>query len=149
MSHIMRKPVLAICEQQRCRSACASAQSDQHLCCLHFVSIIPLVTISKISRLKLISVAEQASLSLTWSQIRRGFLVTRLIYYRLIYYNLNVTVLKYNIMEKPTYIEPTCMQSYVSRLMTKPTKWLCAQRRLRSVWASTQSDQSLCCVLNG
>ena len=23
----------AICEQQRCRSACASAQSDQHLCC--------------------------------------------------------------------------------------------------------------------
>ena len=24
----------AICEQQRCRSACASAQSDQHLCCL-------------------------------------------------------------------------------------------------------------------
>ena len=29
----MRKPTLAICEQQRCRSACASAQSDQHLCC--------------------------------------------------------------------------------------------------------------------
>ena len=22
-----------ICEQQRCRSACASAQSDQHICC--------------------------------------------------------------------------------------------------------------------
>ena len=33
MSHVMRKPVLAICKQQRCRSACASAQSDQHLCC--------------------------------------------------------------------------------------------------------------------
>ena len=33
MSHVMWKPVLAICEQQRCRSACASAQSDQHLCC--------------------------------------------------------------------------------------------------------------------
>ena len=33
MSHIMRKPVLAICEKQRCRSDCASAQSDQHLCC--------------------------------------------------------------------------------------------------------------------
>ena len=29
----MRKPVLAICEQQRRRSACASALSDQHLCC--------------------------------------------------------------------------------------------------------------------
>ena len=30
----------------------------------------------------------------------------------------------------------------LSRLMTKPTKWLCTQRRLRSAWASTQSDQS-------
>ena len=30
----------------------------------------------------------------------------------------------------------------------KPTKWLCAQRRLRSAWASAQSDQSLCCALN-
>ena len=29
--------------------------------------------------------------------------------------------------------------------MTKPTTWLCAQRRLRSAWASSQSDQfSLC-----
>ena len=32
--------------------------------------------------------------------------------------------------------------------MTKPTKWLCAQRRLRSAWVSTQSDQSLRCALN-
>ena len=31
----------------------------------------------------------------------------------------------------------------VSHLMTKPTKWLCVQRRLRSVWASAQSDHSL------
>ena len=29
--------------------------------------------------------------------------------------------------------------------MTKLTKWLCAQRRLRSAWASAKSDQSLCC----
>ena len=27
--------------------------------------------------------------------------------------------------------------------MTKPKKWLCVQRRLRSAWASAQSDQSL------
>ena len=33
----------------------------------------------------------------------------------------------------------------MSRLVTKPTKWLCAQRRLRSAWASAQSDQSLRC----
>ena len=29
----MRKPVYAICEQQRRSSACSSAQFDQHLCC--------------------------------------------------------------------------------------------------------------------
>ena len=33
----------------------------------------------------------------------------------------------------------------VSHLMTKPTKWLCAQQRLRSAWASAQSYQSLHC----
>ena len=33
MSHVTRKPVYATCEQQRHRSACASAQFDQHLCC--------------------------------------------------------------------------------------------------------------------
>ena len=32
---------------------------------------------------------------------------------------------------------------HMSRDMTKPTKWLCPQWRLRSAWASTQSDQSL------
>ena len=37
---------------------------------------------------------------------------------------------------------------HLSRLMTKPTKWLCAQRRLRSTWVSP-SLISLCCVLNG
>ena len=29
--------------------------------------------------------------------------------------------------------------------MTKPTKWMCAQQRLRSAWASAQSDQCLRC----
>ena len=28
----MRKPVFRVCEKHRCRPACASAQSDQHLC---------------------------------------------------------------------------------------------------------------------
>ena len=37
----------------------------------------------------------------------------------------------------------------VCRNMTKPTKWLCAQWRLRSARESAHSDQSLCCVLNG
>ena len=34
MSHVMIKPAFAICKQQRRRSACTSAQSDKHLCCL-------------------------------------------------------------------------------------------------------------------
>ena len=33
MGHIMRKPVFVICEQQMRRSAWASTQSDQRLCC--------------------------------------------------------------------------------------------------------------------
>ena len=37
----------------------------------------------------------------------------------------------------------------MSRDMTKPSKWLCTQRRLRSAWASAQSYQSLRHVLNG
>ena len=37
----------------------------------------------------------------------------------------------------------------LSCLMIKPTKWLCTQQRLRLAWASTQSDQSLRCALNG
>ena len=37
----------------------------------------------------------------------------------------------------------------MSGLMTKPTKWLCAQRRLRSAWAFAQSDQSLRFALSG
>ena len=32
-----------------------------------------------------------------------------------------------------------------SRDMTKPTKWLCAHRRLKSACASAQSDRSLRC----
>ena len=38
-----------------------------------------------------------------------------------------------------------CNCDDLSRDMTKPTKWLCVQRRLRSAWASAQSDQSLRC----
>ena len=38
-----------------------------------------------------------------------------------------------------------CCWHKMSHLVTKPTKWLCAQRRLRSAWASVQSDQSSLC----
>ena len=77
MSHITRKPVYAICKQQRRRSACASVQSDQHLCSHCLDSIIYLVSIPNISSLYLASVTAQAGLSITWSQTpKTGFLVT-------------------------------------------------------------------------
>ena len=59
MSHVMRKPVNAICEQQRRRSACSAAQSDQRLCFRCLDSIIPVVSISEILSLYLASEAEQ------------------------------------------------------------------------------------------
>ena len=37
----------------------------------------------------------------------------------------------------------------ISKDMTKPTKWVCAQQQHRSAWASAQSDQSLRCAFNG
>ena len=39
-----------------------------------------------------------------------------------------------------------CWWLHLGRLMTKPTQWLCAQRSLRSAWASAQSDQSSLCA---
>ena len=51
-----RKPVLGVCEQQRCRSACASAQSDQRLVILSLESIISSLDMSEISIFYLFSV---------------------------------------------------------------------------------------------
>ena len=49
-------------------------------CCLD--SITPLVSISEISSLYLVSVAAQAGLSLTWTEtLKTGFLVKRLSYF--------------------------------------------------------------------
>ena len=35
---------------------------------------------------------------------------------------------------------------HMNHLITKPTNGMCTQRRLRSAWATAQSDQSLCCL---
>ena len=76
----MTKPAFAICEQQRRRSACASAQSGSVFLVRYLGSIIPLVSISEISSLYLASLAAQAGLCLTLSQTpKSGFLVTRII----------------------------------------------------------------------
>ena len=69
----MRKPAFAICANQ-------PVQSDQSLCFRCLDSVIPIFAIVEISRPELISSAEQAGLSLTWSEIpKTGFLMTRLI----------------------------------------------------------------------
>ena len=51
------------------------------------------------------------------------------------------------VIKSPTIWTLNCMTMHImSHDMTKPTKWLCAQQRLRSAWASAQSDQSLRCL---
>ena len=47
------------------------------------------------------------------------------------------------------YMKLFVINNHLSRDMTKPTKWVCAQRGLRSAWTSAQSDQSLRCALSG
>ena len=76
-SHVTRKPVYATCDQQRCRSACASAKSDQSLCCSLPDIILHLVSIPEISSLFLAFMTAQTGLSLSWSQTpKTGILVT-------------------------------------------------------------------------
>ena len=42
-------------------------------------------------------------------------------------------------------VDSTSLTTHLRHNMTKPTKWVCGPQRLRSAWASTQSDQSLRC----
>ena len=80
MSHFMRKPVMPYATNKGTDQPVhpRSLISAFVVCCLD--SIIPLVSISEISSLHLASVAEQAGLSLSWSQTpKTGFLVMRLI----------------------------------------------------------------------
>ena len=53
----MRKPVYAMCEQQRLRSDCASTQSDQQFYGSLLCGIIPIFAKPKVSSLSLVSVA--------------------------------------------------------------------------------------------
>ena len=83
MSLVMRKPVLPYANNKGVDQPAhpRSLISAFVVRCLD--SIIPLLAIAEISSLLLVSVAEQAGLSLTWSQSpKTGFLVTRLIWER-------------------------------------------------------------------
>ena len=102
----------------------------------------------------------QADLSLRWAHTHFvGFVMSRLIWFQ---WSIiprgaisKLSWLLAHVAEQLTwshYSEGRLSLLYVahmSRLMTLPTKWLCAQRRLSSAWVSAQSDLSLCCALNG
>ena len=44
--------------------------------------------------------------------------------------------------KKVTFCKENILSRDMTKTMTKTMKWLCAQRRLGSAWASAQSDQS-------
>ena len=131
----------AICEQQRCRSACASAQSDQHLCC----SLLKQYDIYTcyIQSFKIL-----ASFC-SWAGWFESYPIENPRRHIFTWWG------SYNTSRAPVVTVPEnlrrkcCDFRHVSRNMTKPTMWLCAQRRLTSAWASALSDQSLRCALNG
>ena len=82
MSQAMRKPFVPYANNSR-KSACTSTQSDQHLhySLLRYYNICSFY--KQILKPLAVSVAEQASLSLTWSEIpKTGFLMTWLLYYQ-------------------------------------------------------------------
>ena len=77
----MRKPVLPYANNKGADQPAHPRSLISAFVVRFLDSVIPLVSISKISRHKLASSAEQAGLSLTWSQPpKTDFLVTRLIY---------------------------------------------------------------------
>ena len=79
MSHITRKPVYAICEQQSIDQPAHPRSPISTFVVRCRDSIIPLVSILAISCLYLASVDEETGLSLTWSvTLKTGFLETRL-----------------------------------------------------------------------
>ena len=122
MSHVMRKPVFAICEQQMRRSACASAA----VWSAPFYSLLRWYNICSFYMQNLKALASLCSRFESYlvgnPDDRFSHDVAHTLYPK---FGLQV-------------------QRHMSRDMTKPTKWVCAQRRLRSAWASAQSDQSLC-----
>ena len=64
------------------------------------------------------------------------------------YLGIDHGTLKKNLLIRSCVDSLLCGQTpetEISHDMTKPTKWLCVQRRLRSAWASAQSDHSLRC----
>ena len=130
LRHVMRKPVLWLCDQQRCRSACASAQSDQHLCC----SLLGQYNISRFYNRNF-----KPLLSFC---VGAGRFVSTLV---------GNPEDRFSRDEAHLYTACPTLITYTLWVASwqNQQNWMCAQRRLRSAWASALSDQSLRCVLSG
>ena len=109
MSHIMRKPVYAICEQQRRRSTCTFAQSDQRLC-WH----IPLIAI-----VNLLLVERPASHHHFQTFRLRGCLLFKLLHIRkgkLSFYGFKTFLYRYD----PKYLDRQVWANSVDKHQTAP-----------------------------
>ena len=84
------------------------------------------------SRDRIVAMVTDASLFIQW-------------YYFVVEYGLLTWQKSIVVKCKQEYLWTQHLKQYLSHDMTKPTKWVCAQRRLRSAWASAQSDKSLRC----
>ena len=119
----------------RPRSPSASAQSDQRLsvCCLDSIIIQNFKTLASFcSWADWFESYLVANPEDTWAQVLFTSETTHIIYL------WAVTLSSHEILSHSKYTWATSWQN--------PTEWLCAQRRLRSAWASAQSDQSSLCA---
>ena len=76
--------------------------------------------------------------------VNRYFFAAKIFMQMLTLYKLCVQSIRL-CQQKLQYNVISTHRHYMSHDMTKPAKWVCAQRRLRSAWASAQSDRSLRC----
>ena len=130
-----------ICEQQRPRSACASAQSDQCLCfSLPRQNDTSSLYIRNFKILAGFCSWAGQFVSCLVGDSRRQILSWRVLYMFLIL--IDSPVYKQCRPWSDVTMYPGLYMrrnAELNRLMTKPSKWLCVQRRLRSTCAFAQS----------
>ena len=108
-------------------------------------STIPLLVIAEISRPKLVSIAEQAGLSLNWSQtLKAGFVVMWLIYELPHDKNKRMTCASSEDSDQPGH-QPSLIRVFavLSKGSQGPKLSSRGQRKLWSDWADAQVDLSI------
>ena len=82
-----------------------------------------------------------------WNKKVEHMTCTTLIDQTIIFFLISVSCIRKQIyLQQIVKLKGFKYKDDMSRRVTKPTMWLCAQRRLRSAWASAQSDQSTLCA---